>query len=165
MKKLLALSLLLAATTISARAAGWADTEWGMSVAEVRRLHRDAVPPVEANEKYATLIIPDFRIETDGALAPAGSNSYKVRFFFNAGGLRLVTLTKNCDRSPRIEVAQQNLRNLLVEKYGAPSSANDAGKIYMWNKTDLVVKLVWILDIPSLSISYEKPDMDAIGKL
>jgi hypothetical protein len=156
--KTLLLVLTLAAASASTGNCGWADTSWGMTVADVQRLHPDARPPSNPKEQDA-LMIRNFTVAAD---------PYTVRFFFDArGGLKEVTLIRDSKEEViyRLQIAQQDLKNLLVQKYGQPTSIDEDKLGCMWSTPGLLIRLEYAPTVSHLAVAYLRPDAEALGNL
>lgn len=139
---------------------GWNDAHWGMTVAEVKKAYPASRSLDETNPRKARLQIGGFKI---------GIWKYDVRFFFDdSDQLSQVSLTlAEASSSGLAEIASDDLREKLVEKYGAPTATERGSNNHttMWVKDALVIKLSFVPSGPLVLVSYKKPDPDALKKL
>lgn len=151
------------ATRCALAEAGWNDTRWGMTIAEVQNIYPTARSLKETTPRRARLQIDQFKI---------GREPYAIRFFFDSSErLYEVTLTLD-DPDARIapimaEIASDYLRGKLAEKYGATTAIDHAtnNHRWMWVRDDLVVTLSYIPSGPLVMVSYAKPDEETMKKL
>jgi hypothetical protein len=145
--------------------AGWQDTDWGMSAADVRAKHPDAVPNTDRDNVDGALIssvmIPHYEI---------GSCSYRVNFWFQRGGglAKVALYTPQGDRR-QATGCYKSVRDALTQTYGQPVSEKtskptrytqqlDVG----WKDGDTAIGL-HVADVPRakkafVSISYAPVD-------
>jgi hypothetical protein len=141
--------------------AGWQETNWGMSAADIRAKYPDAVPNTDRDnsdgELISTVAIPQYDV---------GGCSYRVNFWFQRGGglARVALYTPEGDRA-RATACYKSVRDLLTQKYGQPSSEKTSKPTrytqqldVSWKDNDTAVGL-HVADVPRakkafVSISY-----------
>lgn len=152
---------LLVVAVPSLASAGWQETSWGMSAADVRAKYPDAVANSDADNRdgdlISTVTIPRYDV---------GGCSYRVNFWFERGGglAKVALYTPSGDRK-QATGCYKSVRELLTQKYGQPASEKTAKPTRFtqqldvaWSADDTAVGL-HVADVPRakqafVSISY-----------
>ena len=134
-KPLLALFLLLLPVFAVAKGAGYSNTQWGMTPAEVVAAENGKailITPVQYSGSLGKAQIPDITI---------GSHIYTVFFLFDAADRLIQTnLTSNEKKNGGIIDQQfESLHQLLTQKYGEPQFKS-ANKV-TWRTADTTIEL------------------------
>jgi hypothetical protein len=151
----------LSLVPVAAARAGWQDTSWGMSAAEVRAKYPDAVANTDRDNTDGDLISTVTIARYD-----FGGCAYRVNFWFQRGGglAKVALYTPEGDRKAATS-CYKSVRDLLTQKYGEPTGEKtsrptrytqqlDVG----WKADDTAVGL-HVADVPRarkafVSISY-----------
>jgi hypothetical protein len=153
----IACAILLLGSTV-AKAQGWKDAKWGMTVAQIQKLYPRATQTVDKGlglENY------DYQ-----------GGVYNVAFAFDGqGGLREVTLSRLFEQESVVKSNAEKLRALLVHEYGMPALSQETelgGFRLIWNTPDLKL-LLRLIAFPGqsnflLATSYEKPKAEDVAK-
>ena len=150
-------------TSLAASEGGWRNTRWGMTVEQVQAACPEAQAVKDGKVGRGTLSILDFTIEPE---------HYCVDFYFEAGGLCCVRISKEAKYESEVEDAISKLKELLTQKYGQPDlrepGTNGSFKT-TWNQHDLTVVLNFV-NCPSvlialLEVKYKRPETASLEKL
>jgi hypothetical protein len=101
-----------------AASAGWQETSWGMSAADVRAKFPDAVANTDRDnvdgDLISTVTIPRYDV---------GNCAYRVNFWFQRGGglARVALFTPEGNRK-QATGCYHGARDLLTQKYGQPAT-------------------------------------------
>ncbi|MDB5367503.1 MAG: hypothetical protein JWM77_3430 [Rhodospirillales bacterium] len=146
---------------VAAAQAGWQETSWGMSAAEVRAKYPDAVANTDRDntdgELISTVTIPQYDV--------AGC-AYRVNFWFQRGGglAKVALYTPEGDRKAA-KACYKSVRDLLTQKYGQPTGEKTSRPTRYTQQLDIAWKAddtaigLHVADVPRakkafVSISY-----------
>jgi hypothetical protein len=172
MNKLLCILSYLCFTSISAHAAddaGWNNAKWGMTSEQIIQIYPEA-RALAKPEKYeqvgeifnAVLGIERFELATQ---------IYRIRFLMDAKNVLGGVILAHDDQF-KMTVEQATLENLLTQKYGSPSFAEDTrdgGRSVTWTSKGVTITLNNIsvprIDLYGIRLIYLRPNTKSLDKL
>lgn len=148
---------LLASTAF---AQGWGDAHFGMTPAEIKNVYPQA--------KLAGDTHPRRKNDLEFHGLKIGIGTYNVRFYFDAASqLSSISLILDnggvCVMGGTADIKSDELRDKLVEKYGAPTSASlqPGNRSWMWVKEGMVIKLSHLVSSCFVCVQYKRPEEES----